>query len=275
MRPTTEQNYRTLVTAIRRFFTDAGKTRAVLGLSGGIDSAVVLCLSADALGKKSVHALMMPSPFSTVHSITDAVKLAEQEEVLYRVIPIDSIYHRFLKELTPAFEHAQPDITEENIQARIRSTLLMAYANKKDCLLVNTTNKSELAMGYGTLYGDLTGALMVLADMYKTEVYELARFLNSDHPRIPVSILRKEPSAELRADQKDSDTLPPYGVLDPILYALIEEAQTPETVIANGAPKEAVTQVVSAMRQSAFKLLQTPPLIRVSEHPLLSKEKWC
>jgi len=274
MHSDTEQIYHLLVTGIKRFFEDAGKERAVLGLSGGIDSAVVLCLCADALGKEHVHGLMMPSPFSTVHSVTDAVKLAEQVDVSYHIVPIDSIYHKCLKELTPAFGHAPSGITDENLQARIRGMLLMGYANQKDFLLLNTTNKSELAMGYGTLYGDLAGALMVLADVYKTEIYELATFLNSEAPRIPVSIIHKEPSAELRINQKDSDSLPPYSVLDPILYALIEEGKSPEEVIAKGAPKEVVEQILSAMHRYTFKYLQLPPLIKVTEHPLLSNEKW-
>ena len=269
-----EQHYHTLVGGIRRFFEDARKERAVLGLSGGIDSAVVLCLAVDALGKERVHGLMLPSPFSTVHSVTDAVKLAEQEDISYHIIPIDSIYNKFLKELAPAFGHSHHDVTEENIQARIRGTLLMAYANKKDCLLLNTTNKSELAMGYGTLYGDLAGALMVLADLYKTQLYDLAQFLNSETPRIPVSIMHKEPSAELRIDQKDSDTLPPYTILDPILFALIEEGQDARTVISKGADKVVVEQVVSTLSYNSFKHLQLAPFIRLSEHPLLPKEKW-
>ena len=274
MRPSAENNYQTLVTGIQTFFKASGKARAVLGLSGGIDSAVVLCLAVDALGKEHVHGLMMPSPFSTVHSVTDAVKLADQAGISYHIIPVDSIYFKFLKELAPVFGHSHPDVTEENIQARIRGTLLMAYANKKDCLLLNTTNKSELAMGYGTLYGDLAGALMVLADIYKTNLYDLASFLNSEEPRIPVSILHKEPSAELRIDQKDSDSLPPYSILDPILYALIEEEQSPENIVAKGASKEVVEQVVRAMQCYAFKRLQLPPLIKVSNRPLLSEEKW-
>ena len=269
-----EHNYHTLVNGIRTFFKHAGKARAVLGLSGGIDSAVVLCIAIDALGKECVHGLMLPSPFSTVHSVTDAVKIAEQADIRYDIVSIDAIYHKFIKELAPLLGHSQPDITEENIQARIRAALLMAYANKKDCLLLNTTNKSELAMGYGTLYGDLAGALMALADVYKTDVYDLAIFINSEAPRIPISILRKEPSAELRIDQKDSDSLPPYPVLDPVLYALIEEGKHPQDIISKGAPKDVVEQAVDAMRSYAFKYLQLPPLIKVSEHPLLPQEKW-
>ena len=245
-----------------------------MGLSGGIDSTVVLCLAIDALGKDQVHGIMMPSPFSTVHSVTDTLKLVEQAEVSYHIIPIDSIYNRFIKELSPVFGSAPFDFTEENIQARIRGSLLMAYANKYDNLLLNTTNKSELAMGYGTLYGDLAGAIMVLADLYKTEVYDLALYINSEAPRIPVSIIHKEPSAELRLNQKDSDTLPPYNVLDPVLYALIEEEQNPETLITQGAPQEVVEQVVHAMSRYRYKYLQLPPLIRVSEHPLLNSDKW-
>jgi NAD+ synthase (glutamine-hydrolysing) len=271
---TTEHIYHALVTGIRLFFADTGKERAVLGLSGGIDSAVVLCLAADALGTSHVHGLMMPSPFSTVHSLTDAVKLAEQVDVSYDIVPIDSIYNKYQKELTPVFSHTPSDLTNENLQARIRGTLLMAFANQKDYLLLNTTNKSELAMGYGTLYGDLTGALMVLADVYKTEIYHLATFLNSESLRIPISIIRKEPSAELRVNQKDSDSLPPYGILDPVLFQLIEEGKSAEAVVAGGTSKEVVEQVVSSIHNYSFKLLQLPPLIKVTEHPLLTSQKW-
>ena len=269
-----ETHYARLVSGIRRFFTDAGKSRAVLGLSGGIDSALVLCIAADALGVENVHGLMMPSPFSTVHSVTDAVKLAEHVGVSYHILPIDSIYNKFIKELAPAFEHLPTDTTEENIQARIRSTLLMAYANKKDCLLLNTTNKSELAMGYGTLYGDLAGALMVLADLYKTEVYELSHYINARESRIPEAILQKEPSAELRPGQKDSDSLPPYNILDPLLHALIEEGQGPDALLKNGASPDILQQVLQTKARSAFKVHQLPPLIKLSQAPLLPQEKW-
>ena len=269
-----ETHHVQLISGIRSFFASAGKNRAVLGLSGGIDSALVLCLAVDALGKKNVHGLMMPSPFSTVHSVTDAVKLAEQVGISYHILPIDSIYNKFIKELAPAFGGLPVDTTEENIQARIRGTLLMAYANKKDCLLLNTTNKSELAMGYGTLYGDLTGALMVLADLYKTEVYELSHFINAQEHRIPEAILQKAPSAELRPDQKDSDSLPPYDVLDPLLHALIEEKLDPETLLKNGASPEVLQQITQTKASSAFKAHQLPPLIKVSAAPLLPQEKW-
>ena len=274
MQASSEHVYQTLISGIKNFFDTAGVERAVLGLSGGIDSAVALCLAVDALGKEHVHGLMMPSPFSTVHSVTDAIKLAEQMDVGYDIVPIDAIYHKFLKELSPLFGNAQADVTEENIQARIRGTLLMAYTNKKGCLLLNNTNKSELAMGYGTLYGDLAGALMVLADVYKTEVYELASFINSETRRIPVSIIKKEPSAELRNAQKDSDTLPPYPLLDPVLFALIEEQQRPEELLAKGVSKEVVEQAAHALHTSAFKRLQLPPLIKISDHPLLPQDKW-
>jgi NAD+ synthetase len=269
-----ETHYVQLISGIRSFFASAGKSRAVLGLSGGIDSALVLCLAADALGKENVHGLMMPSPFSTVHSVTDAVKLAEQVGISYHILPIDSIYNKFIKELAPAFGGLPIDTTEENIQARIRGTLLMAYANKKDCLLLNTTNKSELAMGYGTLYGDLAGALMVLADLYKTEAYALSHYINAQEHRIPEAILSKAPSAELRPDQKDSDSLPPYDILDPLLYALIEKGQDAETLLKNGAPPDILQHIIQAKARSAFKVLQLPPLIRVSSAPLLPPEKW-
>ena len=224
---TIEGVHQTLVKALQDFFAGAKINKAIVGLSGGIDSAVVAALAVEALGKENVHGFMMPSEFSTLHSIQDAVDLAENLEIEYNVIPIGAIYNKFIKELAPVFG---PDnkwnVAEENIQARIRGTLLMAYSNKFNALVLNTSNKSELSVGYGTLYGDLAGAVMVIADLYKAEVYELASYLNRDKVVIPHSTMTKAPSAELREGQKDSDSLPDYDLMDPILYAINEGGKT-------------------------------------------------
>lgn len=265
--------YKTLTEGISRFFNEAGKKKAILGISGGLDSAVVAALAADALGKENVHGLLLPGPYSTIHSITDALKLCSLNGLNYHIVPIDSIYQKFLRELSSVFEHTQPDVTEENIQARIRGVFLMAYANKKNALLLCTSNKSELAMGYGTLYGDLTGALMVLGDVYKTQVYELAAFLNKDTERIPEHTLRKPPSAELRLDQKDTDSLPAYHLLDPILFSLFEEGRSAEQIMESGTPPDLVREVAGKAGHYQFKYLQVPPVLAVTEHPLLPENK--
>lgn len=270
---TSEKLYQALTGGIRHFFMDAGKETAVLGLSGGLDSAVVACLAQDALGKEHVHGLLMPGPYSTVHSLNDALELCTLNGISYHIIPIDTIFNKFLRELSPVFEHEHQDVTEENLQARIRAVLLMAYANKKDSLVLNTSNKSELAVGYGTLYGDLAGALMVLADLYKTEVYELAAFLNRDGERIPGHSISKEPSAELYIDQKDTDSLPEYAVLDPILHALIEEGKTEEELVLSGIDAQLLSGIIQKMKRSGFKTHQVPPMLTVTDHPLLPRNK--
>ena len=260
---------------LRNFVHSTGAKKAVLGLSGGIDSAVVAALAVEALGKENVHGFLMPSDFSTVHSVQDAVELAENLEMSYDIVPIADIWNRFMKELAPVFG---PDnkwnVTEENLQARIRGTLLMAYSNKFGALLLNTSNKSELSTGYGTLYGDLAGAAMVIADLYKCEVYELAHYINRNGVVIPVSTITKAPSAELREGQKDSDSLPDYSVLDATLYAMQEGGKTPEELIAQGADKQIVEKIVRLKRGSAFKAAQIPPILNISEKPLAFKEKW-
>lgn len=270
---TSAEIYKILTGGIRQYFMEAGKKTAVLGISGGLDSAVVACLAQDALGKENVHGLLMPGPYSTVHSLTDALKLCNLNNINYHIIPIDAIFYKFLRELAPVFNHAQHDLTEENIQARIRAVILMAYANKKDALVLNTSNKSELAMGYGTLYGDLVGAMMVLGDLYKTGVYELAEFLNGKQERIPEHTISKEPSAELRLDQKDSDTLPEYYVLDPILHALIEEERPAEDLKLPETDPDTVAEIVKRMKLSSFKAHQVPPVLVVTDHPLLPEFK--
>jgi NAD+ synthase (glutamine-hydrolysing) len=260
--------YARLVKGVASFFRENGKERAVVGLSGGIDSAVVLCIAAEALGKENVHAVLMPSPFSTLHSVTDAVELASNLGVEYSIVPIEAIYNKYTKELEDFFCDEIKDITLENLQARIRADILMAYSNQTGALLMNTSNKSELAMGYGTLYGDLSGALMVLADIYKLEVYSLAGYINKVKSVIPLNTITKEPSAELKIDQKDSDTIPEYKILDPILHALIEEGKTPEELIAAGRERILVDRIIKLMQNSAFKVHQLPQMLQIGDAPL-------
>ena len=272
---TIEGVHQTLVKALQDFFAGAKINKAIVGLSGGIDSAVVAALAVEALGKENVHGFMMPSEFSTLHSIQDAVDLAENLEIEYNVIPIGAIYNKFIKELAPVFG---PDnkwnVAEENIQARIRGTLLMAYSNKFNALVLNTSNKSELSVGYGTLYGDLAGAVMVIADLYKAEVYELASYLNRDKVVIPHSTMTKAPSAELREGQKDSDSLPDYDLMDPILYAINEGGKTIEQLRTEGYDKKLLDKVESLTKSAPFKVAQIPPIFNLSCKPIGYKEKW-
>ncbi len=268
-----EKAHDKIITAIRAFFKKACADKAVLGLSGGIDSAVVMALAVEALGNKNVHGILMPSPFSTMHSINDAVTLAENLDSPYTVIPIGSIYHRFLKELDPLFKNTDFDTTEENLQARIRGTILMAYSNKFKALLLNTSNKSELSVGYGTLYGDLCGALMVIADLYKIEVYELASYINREKTIIPESTMTKAPSAELRDNQKDTDSLPEYSKLDPLLYALHEEGRNPDE-LEKEYGKEFIDRVLKLKSSASFKAMQFAPIVKVGTKPLSFREKW-
>ena len=265
--------YANLVKGLSQFFHDQGKEKAVLGLSGGIDSAVVLAIAVEALGKENVHCILMPSPFSTLHSVTDAVELAGNLGVEYTIVPIEAIYNRYMKEFEDLFCGETKEITSENLQARIRGDILMAYTNNTGALLLNTSNKSELAMGYGTLYGDLCGAIMVLADVYKLQTYSIARYVNSNSEIIPLSTITKEPSAELRNDQKDSDSLPRYSILDPILHALLEEGKEPEELITNGAERILIDRIVKLMKNSSFKIHQVPPVLQVGNYPLLPENK--
>lgn len=253
-----------LVLGIRDYFKKLGFDRAILGLSGGIDSAVVLCLAAEALGKQNVLAVMMPSEFSSPHSVEDSLELVNNLGVKHLMIPINKPYEAFLNTLNPYFEHKPFDITEENLQARIRAVILMALSNKHGYILLNTSNKSELAVGYGTLYGDMCGGLSILGDVYKTEVYELARYINRLSQVIPRHIMEKAPSAELRHGQKDTDSLPDYHVLDPILYEYIEKRMGPKELVAKGYDKKLVDRVLKLVNSSEYKRHQTPPILRVS-----------
>lgn len=253
-----------LVLGIRDYFQKLGFQKATLGASGGIDSAVVQALAVQALGKENVHVLLMPSNYSTSHSVDDARQLSEILGNPYDVIPIADVYDSFIKTLHPLFRDLPFGVAEENLQSRSRGNLLMALANKFGYILLNTSNKSELATGYGTLYGDMAGGLGVLGDLYKMQVYALARYLNREKEMIPHNILMKEPSAELRPNQKDSDSLPPYPLLDRILYQYIELRQGPKEIVAQGYDKALVDRVLKLVNTNEYKRNQFCPIIRVS-----------
>jgi NAD+ synthase (glutamine-hydrolysing) len=256
--------YSALVLGIRDYFGKMGFAKAILGLSGGIDSAVTLVLAAKALGTGNVRAILLPSQFSSDHSIADAVSMAENLKVQYDIIPIEESFHSFEKALQPQFAGLPFNLAEENIQARIRAVILMALSNKFGYILLNTSNKSEAAVGYGTLYGDMCGGLSVLGDVYKTQVYELARFINISGEVIPLNSILKPPSAELRPGQKDSDSLPDYGILDQLLYRYIEKRTGPNELIAEGFDEAVVKRVLKLVNTSEYKRYQTPPILRVS-----------
>ena len=253
-----------LVLGIKDYFGKLGFKQAILGLSGGIDSAVVAVLAARALGEDNVRALLMPSQFSSDHSVNDARQLAVNLGIQYDIVPIEPTFNSFMDALKPHFWGNPFGVAEENIQARTRGLLLMAISNKFGNILLNTTNKSEMAVGYGTLYGDLCGGLSVLADVYKTEVFELAHYINKDGEVIPENTITKPPSAELRPDQKDSDSLPPYDVLDAILFQYIEKQQGPNEIIAMGFDEKIVRRALRLVNMNEFKRYQSAPVLRVS-----------
>lgn len=253
-----------LLLGIKDYFQKLGLSKAVLGLSGGIDSAVTAVLAVRALGSENVRVLLMPSQFSSDHSVNDARDLAENLGIQYEIIPIKDMYEAFMLKLQPLFGDVPFNVTEENIQARIRGILNMAISNKYGNILLNTTNKSEMAVGYGTLYGDLCGGLCVLGDIYKTEVYELVKYINKDEQIIPQNSISKPPSAELRPGQKDSDSLPEYSELDPILFEYIEKRTDPQDIIALGYDASVVNRVLKLVNTNEFKRYQTAPVLRVS-----------
>ncbi len=256
--------YRALVIGIKDYFNKLGFKKAILGLSGGIDSAITTTLAVDALGAENVMVLLMPSQFSSEGSILDAKELAINLGIQYEIIPIQDVYKSYEKVLQPYFEGLTPNVTEENIQARIRGMLLMAFSNKFNSILLNTTNKSEMSVGYGTLYGDLCGGLAVLADVYKTEVYQLAHYINRKSIRIPINSITKPPSAELRPGQKDSDSLPDYDILDQVLFQYIEKRKGPDEIIEMGFDSVIVLRALKLVNRSEFKRYQSPPVIRIS-----------
>ncbi len=253
-----------LVMGVRDYFQKLGFKQAILGLSGGIDSAVTLTIAARALGHENVKAVLMPSQYSSDHSISDAMGLVDNLQCPHEQIPIKEMYTAFEQGLLLQFEGTNFDVTEENIQARIRGVLLMALSNKFGHILLNTSNKSEAAVGYGTLYGDMCGGLSVLGDVYKTEVFALARYINRDGEVIPENTITKPPSAELRPDQKDADSLPDYEVLDEILFQYIERKQGPQAIIAAGFDEALVKRVLKLVNTNEYKRFQTPPILRVS-----------
>ncbi len=259
-----EEIYAALVLGIRDYFSKMGFSKATLGASGGIDSAVVQALAVAALGKEAVHVLLMPSAFSSDHSVSDAVSLSQILGNRYDVVPIKNVYTSMLDTLNPLFQNLPFGLAEENIQSRTRGNLLMALANKFGYILLNTSNKSELATGYGTLYGDMAGGLSVLGDLYKMQVYALAHYINRNAEIIPGHILTKAPSAELRPEQKDSDSLPDYPLLDSVLYQYIELRKGPKEIIGNGYDAALVTRILKLVNTAEYKRAQFCPVIRVS-----------
>jgi NAD+ synthase (glutamine-hydrolysing) len=252
-----------IITGIKDYFKKLGLSKAVLGLSGGIDSAITAVLAVRALGKENVRVLLMPSQYSSSHSVDDARALSETLGIQYDIIAIKDMYDAFMTKLSPIFGDLPFNVTEENIQARVRGILNMAVSNKFGNILLNTTNKSEMAVGYGTLYGDLCGGLSVLGDIYKTEIYKLAAYINKDSEVIPQNTITKPPSAELRPGQKDSDSLPEYDVLDPILFEYIEKRTDPREIMAM-YDEATVKKVLRLVNISEFKRHQTAPVLRVS-----------
>lgn len=260
----THNVYSAIKLGLSDYFRKNGFKKACVGLSGGIDSAVVCAMCAETLGAENVHALMMPSQYSTDHSISDAVELANNLGIQYDIVPIRDIFDTTRKTMAPVFGNRDEDVTEENMQSRIRGLLLMSYSNKFGSVVINCSNKSEAAVGYGTMYGDTIGALSLLGDLYKMEVYDLARHINRNGEIIPRSIIDKEPSAELRPDQKDSDSLPVYEVLDSILYRLIEQNQSVEEIAEVGFDQEEVAQVARLVRRNEYKRNQFCPVLKLS-----------
>lgn len=265
---TAENNIRqihdALVLGIRDYFSKMKFSKAILGSSGGIDSAVTLALACQALGPENVRAILMPSPYSSDHSVNDAVQLSKTLQNPYDIVPIKDVYETFLATLKPIFNDLPFSLAEENIQSRSRGNLLMAISNKFGYILLNTSNKSELATGYGTLYGDMAGGLSVLGDVYKMQVFALARYINREKEIIPANIITKPPSAELRPNQKDSDSLPEYDVLDKVLYQYIERRQGPKEIIAMGVDAALVNRILKLVNTNEYKRNQFCPIIRVS-----------
>ena len=253
-----------LVMGVRNYFQKLGFKKAILGLSGGIDSAVTAVIAAQALGSDNVYNVLLPSRFSSDHSVKDAIDLAENLSTPYDTIEIEKAFNTLESTLKPYFEGLPFNVAEENLQARIRGVILMGLSNKLGHILLNTSNKSEAAVGYGTLYGDMNGGLSVLGDVYKTQVFELARFMNRDKEVIPENIITKPPSAELRPDQKDSDSLPDYDILDVILYQYIEQRKGPKEIIEMGYDEALVNRILKMVNTNEYKRYQTPPILRVS-----------
>ena len=256
--------YRALVLGLRDYMRKCGFKKAVLGLSGGIDSAVTCCIAVEAMGSENVLGVSMPSEYSSEGSVKDSKKLAENLGIEFKIIPITPIFRSYLSTLKEHFEGRKEDVTEENIQARIRGNILMALSNKFGYLVLSTGNKSELAVGYCTLYGDMSGGLAVISDVPKTMVYELAYYINRESEIIPEEIIKKPPSAELRPDQLDQDTLPPYDILDRILHLYLDQYCTYEEIVKEGLDPETVRWVINAVNRNEYKRRQAVPGLKVT-----------
>jgi len=253
-----------LVLGLKDYFSRLGFKKAILGLSGGVDSALVLALAVKAFGAENVMSVLMPSGFSSSHSVDDSLQMVKNVNSPHEIINIEAAYHQYLDTLQPQFKDLPFTVAEENLQARIRGTLLMAMSNKFGYILLNTTNKSEAAVGYGTLYGDMCGGLSVIGDLYKTQVYDLCKYINRDGEIIPENILTKAPSAELRPNQKDSDSLPDYDILDKLLYQYIEQRKSPNELMALGFEESLVRRVLKMVNSNEWKRFQMAPVLRVS-----------
>jgi len=258
------QIHKALVLGIRDYFFKLGFTKAIIASSGGVDSAVTLALACEALGSANVRAILLPSPYSSGHSVSDAEQLSRNLNNPYDIIPIREVYEALLHTLKPVFNDLPFGLAEENLQSRARGNIVMGLANKFGYVMLNTSNKSELSTGYGTLYGDMAGGLSVLGDVYKGQVYALARDINRGGSIIPENILVKPPSAELRPGQKDSDSLPEYDILDKVLYQYIERRQGPKEIVAMGIDEAVVRRILRLVNTSEYKRNQFCPIIRVS-----------
>jgi len=262
--PLEQSVYRALLTGVHDYVNKNGFPGAIVGLSGGVDSALTHAIAVDALGPERVTAVMMPSHFSAAMSMEDALAQVSVLGTAHHVISIEPLYQAFTKQLAPVFAGRPEDVTEENIQARCRGVLLMALSNKTGAIVLTTGNKSEMAVGYATLYGDMAGGFAVLKDVFKTLVYRLARYRNGISPVIPQRVLTRPPSAELRADQKDTDSLPPYEVLDPILERYVEQDWSPDEIIAQGHNRNTVFRIARMVDKNEYKRRQAPPGVRIT-----------
>lgn len=256
--------YNALKSGLQDYFLKMGFKKAILGSSGGLDSAVTLAIACDAIGAENVTAILMPSQYSTTHSVGDAEALSINLKNPYSILPIENVYNALLQTLSPLYKDLPFGVAEENLQSRSRGNLLMGVANKFNYILLNTSNKSELATGYGTLYGDMAGGIAVLGDCYKTQVYNLAKYINRNSEIIPYNIITKPPSAELRPGQRDTDSLPQYEILDSILYQYIEKFRGPEEIINMGFEKEIVDRILLLVNRNEYKRNQFCPVIRIS-----------
>jgi NAD+ synthase (glutamine-hydrolysing) len=259
-----ERAYGALVLGTRDYVEKNGFAGVILGLSGGVDSALTLAIAVDALGPERAHALMMPSRYTSTMSREDAADQAKRLGVRYDVLPIEPIFEAVLGVLRDIFAGLPPDATEENIQARARGILLMAISNKLGKMLLSTGNKSEMAVGYATLYGDMAGGFAPLKDCTKTLVYQLASYRNGIAPVIPERVITRPPTAELRHEQKDSDSLPPYDVLDPILEAFIEKDYSVGQIAELGFDRATIVRILQMVKRAEYKRRQAPPGVRVS-----------